>query len=101
MSKWGYAEDGLDQFYGLGLRSREPSLGGTHSFGALPEELVLFILGFCDLPAVVAAGTVSRRLRKISSDETLWRSLYKARWGSCPLRESRTSISFKSPHSRP
>jgi hypothetical protein len=78
-------DDLMDHFHGLGLR--ELSLNGE--FSTLPEEIVLHIFSFCDVRSVVDAGTLCRRLRKIASDETIWKNVYKNKYGSCRLREGR------------
>lgn len=76
-------DDMLDQFYGRGLR--ELSMNGN--FSSLPEEIILHIFSFCDVRSVVEAGTLCRRLRKVASDETIWKTIFKAKWGTCRSRE--------------
>jgi hypothetical protein len=76
-------DDMLDQFYGLGLR--ELSMNGD--FSSLPEEIILHIFSFCDVRSVLEASTLSRRLRKVASDETIWKAIFKAKWGVCRSRE--------------
>jgi len=58
---------------------------------ALPEEIVLLIFSFCDLRSLLQIGAVSRRLRKISSDETIWKPIFKERMGWCKMREHHSS----------
>ena len=41
----------------------------------LPDEVILKIVGFLDLKELLLCGQVSKRLRAISNDESLWLKL--------------------------
>ncbi len=41
----------------------------------LPDEVILKIMGFLDLKELLLCGQVSKRLRAISNDESLWLKL--------------------------
>ena len=41
----------------------------------LPDEVILKIVGFLDLKELLLCGQVSKRLRAIANDETLWLKL--------------------------
>ena len=42
------------------------------NFQDVPDELVLKILGYSEIKDIIIYGQVSRRLRRISHDGTLW-----------------------------
>ena len=42
---------------------------------SLPDEVVLKILEFISIKDVIQFGHVSKRLRKISQDESLWKTV--------------------------
>ena len=42
------------------------------NFQDLPDELVLKILGYSETKDLIVYGQVSKRIRKISQDSTLW-----------------------------
>ena len=41
----------------------------------LPDEVVLKVLGFMDIKELLLCGQVSKRLRAIANDESLWLKL--------------------------
>jgi hypothetical protein len=59
----------------------------TPNLEILPEEIILFIFSFLEASSLGTVGLLNRKLRKISSDELLWKPLFKAKWGVCPIRE--------------
>lgn len=45
-------------------------------FGRLPDELIIQVLGYCDVESLVAIGTTSKCLYAFSRAEELWKALY-------------------------
>ena len=42
------------------------------NFQDLPDELILKILGYLEIKALINCGQVSKRIRRISHDDSLW-----------------------------
>ena len=51
----------------------------------LPDEIILKVVNYLDIKKCVKFGEVSKRMRAISCDETLWQ---KRRGGITPLQEA-------------
>ena len=45
------------------------------NFQDLPDELILKILGYLETKDLITYGQVSKRIRRISHDSTLWRDV--------------------------
>ena len=44
----------------------------THNFQDLPDEIILKVLSYSEPKDLISSGQVSKRLRKISRDNSLW-----------------------------
>ena len=57
----------------------------TLQFEDLPNELILDVLGYLNIKELIYCGQLSKRIREISNDETLWQAmnLYLEPWKDC------------------
>ena len=53
---------------------------GSSIFSLLPDELILYILAFCDARDVVILTQVCHQWRRLANDEFCWRRLLIQRW---------------------
>ena len=51
------------------------SPGLPYTIDDLPDELILEILSFMNVKEIIKCGQVSKRIRSICSDETLWQKV--------------------------
>ncbi|MCO5567134.1 hypothetical protein L7F22_020820 [Adiantum nelumboides] len=81
----GLSDDGDEAFERLSKRHCvERTLEATidsGNFSRIPLELVQNILKFLSSEDLVTCAVVCQFLRKVASDESLWRRLYCMRWG--------------------
>ena len=47
----------------------------TFQFEDLPDEVILLTLSFLEIKDLISCGHVSKRIRNISQDESMWQSM--------------------------
>ena len=58
------------------MEALQPVLNGQkmspYKIDDLPDELILHVVSFLNMKEIIQCGQVSKRIRSICSDETLW-----------------------------
>ena len=56
-------------------KSKQNSKMSNLPFEDLPDEVILKIMSFLEIKDLIRCGCVSKRLRKIGNDESLWQAI--------------------------